>query len=163
MSNTRSHHRRSQGRKRRSGVSAIETAITLPVLLMFACGLLDFGLGVFKQQVLTNAARELARQATVHGSMANRKGVWGPTAITTTADSTSDGTEGEIAEIARRHLYGFRPEDVIVEVSWPEGNNNPEEDHVLVKMTSIRQSLTMIALGSDFNVLRAVSHMEIVH
>lgn len=46
----------------------VETAIVLPLLLLFILGIIEFGRAVMVQQILTNAAREGARQATLPGT-----------------------------------------------------------------------------------------------
>lgn len=52
-------------RRRRRGVTVVETAIVLGICLMFILGLFDFSRLIFLRQVLTNAAREGARLAVV--------------------------------------------------------------------------------------------------
>ena len=43
------------------GVAAVEFALILPLLLVISFGLIEFGLFMYNQQVITNAAREGAR------------------------------------------------------------------------------------------------------
>lgn len=50
------------------GVSAVEFAILLPLLLAIVFGIIEFGLFMYNQQVITNAAREGARAAIVQGT-----------------------------------------------------------------------------------------------
>jgi Flp pilus assembly protein TadG len=50
------------------GTALIETAITLPLLLLVAVGIFEFGRAFQTWQVLTNAAREGARLAAMPGS-----------------------------------------------------------------------------------------------
>jgi Flp pilus assembly protein TadG len=45
------------------GAALLETAITLPIILMISVGIFEFGRAYQVQQVLTNAAREGARVA----------------------------------------------------------------------------------------------------
>ena len=45
------------------GAALLETAITIPVILLIAVGIFEFGRAYQTQQVLTNAAREGARVA----------------------------------------------------------------------------------------------------
>ena len=47
------------------GVAAVEFALILPLLLALTFGLIEFGLFMYNQQVLTNAAREGARAGIV--------------------------------------------------------------------------------------------------
>ena len=49
------------------GATAVETAIIIMLLLTFIFGIIEFGLLLFNQQVLTNASREGARQGIVVG------------------------------------------------------------------------------------------------
>ena len=46
----------------------MELALVLPLLLMFLFGIVIFGLGVFYQAQITNAAREAARFAAIHSA-----------------------------------------------------------------------------------------------
>lgn len=52
--------------KRRRAIATIEAVFTLPLVLMFLLGILEYGRYVMTQQVLTNAAREGARYALAH-------------------------------------------------------------------------------------------------
>ncbi len=45
----------------RRGLSLIETAITLPLILLLLCGMLEYGWMFLKSQEVTNAARQGAR------------------------------------------------------------------------------------------------------
>jgi Flp pilus assembly protein TadG len=49
------------------GNALIETAFTVPIVLLIAVGIFEFGRAYQTQQVLTNAAREGARQAVIEG------------------------------------------------------------------------------------------------
>ena len=44
-----------------SGASAVEFALLLPVLMMVLFGIIEFGLALYRQAILTNASREGAR------------------------------------------------------------------------------------------------------
>lgn len=48
-------------RARERGASAVEFALVMPVLLIMLMGMIDFGLAINAQAVLSNAAREAAR------------------------------------------------------------------------------------------------------
>lgn len=50
------------------GVELIETAITIPMLLLIAVGIFEFGRAYQSWQILTNAAREGARVSVLPGS-----------------------------------------------------------------------------------------------
>jgi Flp pilus assembly protein TadG len=44
-----------------SGASAVEFALLLPVLMMILFGIIEFGMALYRQAILTNASREGAR------------------------------------------------------------------------------------------------------
>lgn len=44
-----------------SGASAVEFALLLPVLMIILFGVIEFGIALYRQSVLTNASREGAR------------------------------------------------------------------------------------------------------
>ena len=54
---------RTQLRKNERGAALIETAITIPIILLISVGIFEFGRAYQTWQVLTNAAREGARVA----------------------------------------------------------------------------------------------------
>jgi hypothetical protein len=55
---------------RSEGQALVELALVLPLFLMVIIGIIAFGMGVFYQQQLTNAAREAARFAAIHSATA---------------------------------------------------------------------------------------------
>lgn len=52
-------------RARHKGAAVIEFALVLPVLLMILLGIIDFGLAIYTQSVITHASREGARAGVV--------------------------------------------------------------------------------------------------
>jgi Flp pilus assembly protein TadG len=56
----------SRSKQQRRAVATVEAIFTLPLVLMFLMGILEYGRYVMTQQVLTNAAREGARYALAH-------------------------------------------------------------------------------------------------
>jgi Flp pilus assembly protein TadG len=67
MMTTGTSRRRRSWRSER-GVELIETAITIPMLLLIAVGIFEFGRAYQSWQILTNAAREAARVSVLPGS-----------------------------------------------------------------------------------------------
>ncbi len=55
-------------RKKRRGAAVVEFAIVAPVFFLLVFGMIEYGRMVMVQQILTNAAREGARQAVLDGS-----------------------------------------------------------------------------------------------
>ena len=53
----------SRFRKRTDGMSAVEFALMLPVMLLIVCGIMDFGNLYFQAHIANEAAREAARLA----------------------------------------------------------------------------------------------------
>src|SRR4051794_35321889 len=88
----------------RRGAAMIETAFILIPLLIMTVGLLDFAVGVYRYHILSEAARQLARNAIVHGQYADRLGQWGPTTYTAAADASNT-----IANTVRPYLVGIDP------------------------------------------------------
>lgn len=60
--------------KSERGAALLETALTLPLLLLIAVGIFDFGRAYQTWQVLTNAAREGARVAVLPNAAAGAAG-----------------------------------------------------------------------------------------
>lgn len=52
----------------RTGATVAELALTLPMMISMGVGILEFGRGFMVQQMVTNAAREGARHATLAGA-----------------------------------------------------------------------------------------------
>jgi hypothetical protein len=76
------------------GNALIETAITIPIVLLIAVGIFEFGRAYQTQQVLTNAAREGARQAILEGV-----------------------TDTQVTALVRNYMSsgGLRPVDPVIE------------------------------------------------
>lgn len=55
-------------RRLNKGVAAVEFGIVLPVLLLVLFGIINYGVIMYNQAVITNAAREGARWAAIHNS-----------------------------------------------------------------------------------------------
>jgi Flp pilus assembly protein TadG len=55
-------------RRGERGAALLEAAITVPIILLIAVGIFEFGRAYQTWQVLTNAAREGARLAVINGS-----------------------------------------------------------------------------------------------
>ena len=55
-------------RRRTRGAAAVEMAVCLPVIVLFVLGIVEFGRALMVQQLVTNCAREGARQSIIDGS-----------------------------------------------------------------------------------------------
>src|SRR5919109_3780615 len=54
--------------KNQRGAALIETAVTIPIILLISVAIFEFGRAYQTWQVLTNAAREGARVAVINGT-----------------------------------------------------------------------------------------------
>jgi Flp pilus assembly protein TadG len=75
--------RRQSRTSQRSGAALVEFAIVLPVFFLLILGIIEFGRAFMVGQLVTNAAREGARQAVLDGST--------NTAVTSTITSFLQG------------------------------------------------------------------------
>ncbi|MCX2727779.1 pilus assembly protein [Thermomicrobium sp. 4228-Ro] len=57
------------GRRARTGQNLVEFALVAPLLFLFVFGVVEFGWAFYVHSELTNAAREGARYAAVHGDL----------------------------------------------------------------------------------------------
>jgi hypothetical protein len=123
-------------------------------------GTIDLGLGMYYAHVLSEAARQGARVASVHGANALSSwngGAWGPSTYTGTADSTDYHAQAIAA-----YLPGMDKSQVNITMSWPDGSNAVEK-RVTV---DLRATWTPV-VGSVFGIpsvnLGAGSTMLIAH
>jgi Flp pilus assembly protein TadG len=136
----------------------VEAALVIPVFLGLVVGMIDLGIGVLHWCVLSEAARQGARQAIVHGALApSSVGSWGPTTYGPAAATDSS----PIAAAVRAALAGMDPSTVTVKVEWPDGDNQPDHS-VRVTLTHTYRPLTGLIFSSTFS-LGAGSTMRIAH
>lgn len=108
-----------QGILHRSGRSAVEAMLVLPVVITFLFGILEYGRYVMTMQVLTNAAREGARYALTHTqpvTVANPVGG----GLTTYGNATTDVTNVINKALGGQSLVG---QSVQIYLSDSLGNN----------------------------------------
>ena len=149
------HH---TGRERRSGATLVEGVIVLGVLFVLVLGTLDLGILIFRQHVLSAAARHVSRDAAVHGSKATILGTWGPDAIGPVPATNT----GPVPTAVRPHLYGLTPAEVTVTAEWPDGSNEPGA-RVRVTLASDYRPVLASLFGADPRRLTAVSTVPISH
>jgi hypothetical protein len=148
--------RRCRRAAHRRGAAMIEAAITLTSVFILTIGLLDFAIGVYRYHILSEAARQLARNAIVHGEFANLLGTWGPTTYSNTANVSNP-----IPNAVRPYLVGLDPSAVSISMQWPE-NSNQVEKSVRVTLTTAFHPILTHWFGSSMT-LRAISEMKIAH
>jgi hypothetical protein len=145
----------------RRGTTLPEAALTLTVFLTLILGTLDLGLAVFRQNVLSHAARQGARKAAVHGSLAKsgwNGGPWGPTTYGPKAATDSDVKAQAVAAA----LAGMDASAVQVTFEWPD-NSNVSEKRVRVTVTTTWQPIFLFIFGNQTTTLSASSTMPIAH
>jgi len=116
---TSSRNAAQRGVFRRSGRSAVEAMLVLPVVITFLFGILEYGRYVMTMQVLTNAAREGARYALTHTqpvTVANPVGG----GLTTYGNATTDVTNVINKALGGQSLVG---QTVQIYLSDSLGNN----------------------------------------
>jgi Flp pilus assembly protein TadG len=131
--------RRRGGRRR--GAALVEAAITMATFLTLVFGMIDLAIALFRKHVATEAARQGARAAIVHGSLApasSGMNAWGPTpaylpaptsqslyASSTSHSVQADDASDEFAAAIRPYLVGVDPGTVTLTIAWPDGDNAP--------------------------------------
>jgi hypothetical protein len=140
----------------RRGAALVEGAIVLTVFLTIIFALFDLGLAVMRENTLAEAARRLAREASLRGEKAALdRPLWGPAPRVEAADAAT-----EVANTARSKLLMVDPADVQVEISWPDGRNR-SGDRVTVVLTYEHHTTLPFLFGSEPLELRGESTMRI--
>lgn len=142
----------------RGGMVLVEATIVLGVFLLFIFAVCDLGLAVLRQNSLAEAARRLAREATVHGARATpQRTEWGPDVYEGTAADTND-----YAAVVRPVLVTVDPADVSLRLRWPDGGNRSGE-RVEVRLTYRHHPIAPTLLGYGRITLRGEAAMWIEH
>ncbi len=95
----------------------VELALVVPVVLLFTLGIVDFGRGIFTYAVLADAAREGARYAIVHGSLATELGE------TASGPNEPDPMGAYVVRAAKSEAYGLDSAAMRVSVCWGSSNS----------------------------------------
>ena len=142
----------------RRGAASVETAIVLLVILTITVGMFDLGMGVFRNNILSQAARQGSRIVIVHGHLAPPQlSEWGPAGYTATGDSA-----GEIPTAIRPYLAGLDPSRVNVSVVWLD-DHNELEGRVRVTVSTTYQPFLAFIFGNSTYNLAASSTQRIAH
>ncbi|HEV2294146.1 MAG TPA: TadE/TadG family type IV pilus assembly protein [Tepidisphaeraceae bacterium] len=141
----------------RRGAAAVELALVLMVLLILIFGTLDVGMLIFRYTVVSQGARQGARQAIVRGAMSTKLTKWGPAAY----DGTAAGTD-EIAQAIAPFLGGLNLNETNISIRWPNGSNEPERT-VRVTVQTTYQPATLFLFGNPTWAVSAVSTMQVTH
>lgn len=142
----------------RRGVVAVEAAIVLGLLFMLLFAIFDLGLAAARYNMLSGTARSIARHAIVRGAdSSSALSPWGPEEY---AGNAADSTE--MARIAAPLLATMDPADVVLEVSWPDGDNQVG-NRVHVHVSFVHRPLIPLLNLAGSLTLRADSTMRIMH
>src|SRR4051812_13670270 len=141
--------RRSNPRRRR-GASMVEAVITTTALTTLMLGMVDMGVGIFRMHILSEAARQGARQAAVHGAQAVVLGSWGPT---TAGPLAGNSGNSKVAGMLP-YLTGLDLSTVNVTFEWPDNNNNVES-RVRVTVTTTWSPMLTSLFGTSAYTLTA--------
>jgi Flp pilus assembly protein TadG len=149
--------------RNRRGSTMVETAFVLLALFTLVFGTLDLSIALFRQQIVSHAARQGARSASVHGSLAPsgwKGGPWGPTTYGPVAASSTT-TDPKVLAITP-YLGGLSLSDVQIKYEWLD-NKNTAESRVKVTVSTTHTPLARFIFGSSSRGLSGSSTMPIAH
>jgi Flp pilus assembly protein TadG len=156
--------RRRPENRRRRGATLVEAALVLPLFLLIVLGMIDLGVAISRNNALSQAARQGARVASIHGAFCKdgpkanwNGGPWGPATVIVSASDT-----GPVASAIRPYLSSQDVDTATITVEWPDGNNEPERGRVKVEVTTSFQPITTYVFSKKFT-LTASSTMLISH
>ena len=145
--------------KPRRGASAVEGVVIFLVMATLALGTLDLGVGVFRFHAVSEAARQGARQAIVHGALAPPQAAqWGPAPTTSPASAFGD----PLVDAVKPFLVGFDLTQTTVQGDWLDGSSEPGK-RVRVTVSAPYRPVVTYIFGSPAYTLSATSTLPIVH
>lgn len=161
---------------RRRGATTVETAIVLMVFLTIIFGMMELSVAIFRYHVVSQAARQAARLAIVHGDLAppqqtnwwNEPGagasappgnpirVYGPTKMN--VDLAVDDSP---TQLLQRYVTGLEPGRTDVKLEWLDGNARVGS-RVKATVTTKYSPFVTYLFTSDFTLV-GESTMQIAH
>jgi hypothetical protein len=142
-----------------------EAGIVIPVFLTLVLGAMDLGVGVLRYNTLSQAARQGARQAIIHGELAPRSwhgGPWGPNTISCSVATPAGNNAYWVVDAASPVLVNCPPSRTRIRVEWPDGGN-AVGDRVRFTVTTDYQPILAFVFGAPAIPLSASSTMPIAH
>ena len=161
----------SRPRQNRRGATLVETALTLGVLLSLVLGMLELGIAVFRQHVVTEAARQAARRAIIHGDLAKPNlGKWGPATWDGSAhfmnqqggDDDDEVSPNSIAASIGPYMTGLDKNQTTIRMEWLDGSNELHS-RVRCRVTTPHQPFVSFLFGTSSWNLTGTSTMQIAH
>ena len=131
------------GRKLRAerGTSVIEFAVASVVLFMMIFGLVEFGLAIWKNNVVASLAKDGARYAATHGS-------------TTTRPASS----ADVSNYVRLRAFELSP---TVTTTWPDGDSPSNSPGKRVEVV-VQQDYSAVTSFVPFTTLTLRSTAQLV-
>jgi len=111
-----SSNRRRSARSR--GQAMVEFALVAPIFFLLLFGIIEGGRFIFYYETLSNAAREGARYAIVHG--ANSTCPSGPMPA---PGNPCDTAGANVVDQVEASAFGVLGSSLVVTPTWPDGNN----------------------------------------
>lgn len=147
-----------QSKNEHRGAASAETAVVLLVIVTLSLGMFDLGMGVFRNNICSQAARQGARLAIVHGKLAPPQLLeWGPSTYTGT------GSSGDAIPTAiRPYLAGLDPAQVTIQVEWLDATTE-FEGRVRVTVSTPYQPFLTFVFGNNSYTVSGSSTMRIAH
>lgn len=105
-------------KNKHSGVAAVEMAIVAPLLFLIIFGIINYSFLLYNKAVITNAAREGARWASVRSSSTFGSSCPSPTAINTTDPC------GIANSYASNYMISFASTKPVTTATWTRSDTN---------------------------------------
>jgi Flp pilus assembly protein TadG len=137
----------------------VESTVIFLVMAGIVLGTLDLGIGIFRYHVVSEAARQGARQAIVHGSLAPPQAAqWGPTTVTSPASASGVPLVDAVSPL----LVGFDLTQTQVTGEWIDGASDPGKRVRVTVSTPYRPMITFV-FGNPSYTLTGSSTMPVTH
>ncbi len=150
QSRVRTRPSRRRGPSRR-GATVVETAVTLPLMLLFLWGIFEYSRYVMMLQVVNNAAREGCRYAVMHTNPVVLNGVTYGNADTDVTNLSANCLGGLTLTSQAISVYGSDAQGNSNGVTW---QNTQAGQWIAVKITGSFKTLlpTFLHMPASFNV-----------
>jgi Flp pilus assembly protein TadG len=141
----------------RSGVAAMEFVFVFSVFFVIVLGFLDLGVMLLRRNLLADAAQRVSREAAVHGGRSEPADQrWGPGALSTS------GSDTRINSVITPSLTTMAASEILVDVQWSDGNNNPGS-RVQVTLSYQHQAILPYLWSEDLLALQGSCVARVAH
>ena len=145
----------------------LETAIVLTVFLTLVFGMIELSISNLHEHIVNQGARQAARIAIVHGTLAPPKlAEWSPSTITTSGSPnftySIPGTDtGVVGTAIQPYLTGLNLDDTTVTLQWLDGDAKAGS-RVRVRVETAHQPFLTFPFSTGWT-LAGESTMQIAH